>query len=480
MRLLRLSALMLVALVLLASPDEAAARSVAWDRYDVTLTLNDDGSYHVVERQEVEFTDGPFSFAFAEIPTTRVDDLVNVRVSEERDGQAIPYEEVGATRNDEEAETYVVEPSRDAMRITWYMPPTVDETRTFLLEYDVIGNLRVYADEQGQPRQQIWWTAISEEVTTIAPIREASFVVVLPSTVDPAAVILSGPGEDEAAAHTEDGRTFTWSAGRLDEGDSLEARLEFPAIVAAEAPAWQQADDDRRIREEEVEGRRTLINVIAFAAGLLTITAGGVGVYGLWYTRGRDPGVGAVASYLATPPDDLAPGAAGALIDEVVNPQDVIATLVDLGHRGVLRIEDAQTESLGGIFSSHDFRITRTDKKAALKPFEQSILTSILGKDEAGTSVQLSAVKQRFNASSEIIKDQLYDELVRHGYFTVSPETTRASWSRAGCFTIAGAVVVGFFTVGTLYRYTDLGMLPFIAIAVIGVVILLVAKAMPK
>jgi hypothetical protein len=129
MRLLRLSALLLAALFLLASPDGAAARSVAWDRYDVTLTLNDDGSYHVVERQEVEFTGGPFSFAFAEIPTTRVDDLVNVRVSEERDGTAIPYEEVGATRNDEEAETYVVEPSRDAIKITWYMPPTVDETR---------------------------------------------------------------------------------------------------------------------------------------------------------------------------------------------------------------------------------------------------------------------------------------------------------------------------------------------------------------
>jgi len=251
MRLLRLSALLLAAILLLVSPDEAAARSVAWDRYDVTLTLNDDGSYHVVERQEVEFTGGPFSFAFAEIPTTRVDDLVNIRVSEERDGSAVPYEEVGATRNDEEAETYVVEPSRGAIKITWYMPSTIDETRTFLLEYDVIGNLRVYADEEGQPRQQIWWMAISDEVTAIASIREASFTIQLPSAVEiPAegedeSIVLSGPGDDEVAAHTEDRRVFTWSESGLGDGERLEARLEFPALVAAEAPAWQQADDER-------------------------------------------------------------------------------------------------------------------------------------------------------------------------------------------------------------------------------------------
>jgi hypothetical protein len=176
-------------------------------------------------------------------------------------------------------------------------------------------------------------------------VREASFEVVLPTAVDPATVVLSGPGEDEAAAHTQDGRTFTWTTGRLGDGDSLEARLEFPAIVAAEAPAWQQADDERRIREEEVDGRRTLINVLAFAAGLLTITAGGVGVYGLWYTRGRDPGVGAVASYLATPPDDSGPRRGRGADRRGREPAGRDRDAGRPRHRGVVKIEDAQTEA---------------------------------------------------------------------------------------------------------------------------------------
>jgi hypothetical protein len=45
---------------------------------------------------------------------------------------------------------------------------------------------------------------------------------------------------------------------------------------------------------------------------------------------------------------------------------------------------------------------------------------------------------------------------------------------------VAGAIALGFLSVGALFRYTDLGIVPFVAVAVIGVVVMLVAKAMPK
>ena len=63
-----------------------------WKNYDVTLTLNQDGTFHVVERQVVDFTGGPFTYAFADIPLGRVDEITNVKVSEERTGRVVEYE----------------------------------------------------------------------------------------------------------------------------------------------------------------------------------------------------------------------------------------------------------------------------------------------------------------------------------------------------------------------------------------------------
>ena len=41
-----------------------------------------------------------------------------------------------------------------------------------------------------------------------------------------------------------------------------------------------------------------------------------------------------------TPPAGLRPGQIGTLIDEVANPVDVTATIIDLAVRGFLRIEE--------------------------------------------------------------------------------------------------------------------------------------------
>ena len=79
--------------------------------------------------------------------------------------------------------------------------------------------------------------------------------------------------------------------------------------------------------------------------------------------------IGAVAAYLATPPNDLAPGAAGALVDEEVHERDIVATLVDLGNRGVLRIKEVESGGFGGLFASKDFEISRTENTTQLRPF---------------------------------------------------------------------------------------------------------------
>ena len=170
--------------------------------------------------------------------------------------------------------------------------------------------LRVYDTETGV-RQQIWWTGINEDVTDVATVDFGSISIELPQAVPNLSdVVLDGPGSDDVEEHTEDGRVFTWTMENMGEGDTLWGRVEFPAMVNATAPAWQESVDEQRLREQDRESRDALRRLMMAGAGLLALTAGGVGVYGLWYMRGRDPGIGEVASYLSEPPDDLPPGAA--------------------------------------------------------------------------------------------------------------------------------------------------------------------------
>ena len=59
---------------------------------------------------------------------------------------------------------------------------TREGTRTFIIEYDAIGALRVYPDNL-PPVQHIWWTAIAKEATEIAPVRASTVTSNLPEAV---------------------------------------------------------------------------------------------------------------------------------------------------------------------------------------------------------------------------------------------------------------------------------------------------------
>lgn len=450
----------------------ATAKTVAWLSYDVDLTLQDDGSFRVEELQTVYFSGGPFSFAFAEIPLTRVDAITNIEVTEIRDGESIPYRQ----SNSENQETFSVEQTSSAITINWSMPTTFNEPRTFLLAYDVIGGLRVYESESG-PRQQIWWTAIAEDVTDIAAINSASFEIHLPAPVEPHQIIIDGPGPDEPSAHSADGQNYLWTEAGMGSGDSLEARIEFPALVNATVPSWQQADDDRRLREQDRNARQALLKIIMAAAGVLFGVAGGVGLFSLWYSKGRDPGVGVIAEYLSEPPDDLPPGAAGALVDEYVNQRDIVATLTDLGHRGVLSITETKS---GSVFARRDFEIELKQAVNGLRPFERAFVTAIMGSGEVGSKVQLGSAKARFGQQVEQIEKQMYEELVKRGHFQVSPETTRSRYRRAATTALIIVAIIMVFFGGRLIGLSPWILIPICTVALVFGSLYIVAKVMPR
>jgi uncharacterized protein (TIGR04222 family) len=453
-------------------------RAVEWNRFDVTLRLQPDGSFVVRERQEVEFRGGPFRTGWAELPLTNVVEIPRIAVGEEVDGTFQPFEYVVADEYEAEAGTFTVDDSSTALEIEYAYEPAEDETRIFVIEYLVIGALWVYPEDP--PVQQIRWTAIDDEVTAVAPVREATFTVVLPQPVSLDQVEIEGDADGEPSEYSEDGQTFVFTKQDLEEGDRFEVWLQFPAVANAAPAPWQERADEEAAEEEAREERSALLNLMFLLAGLLLAVVGGLGIYGLWYGRGRDPHEGLVADFLPQPPDDLPAGAAGALLDERVDEQDAVATMLDLAHRGAIKLEEIPGEGVLGIGSGRDFKLTLLKADLAMRPLQQDLLKALFPDQKDGTETKLSEVKPRFDAHRDELAEDIYAELVDRGYFARSPEATRRSWQSGTRIGLIAAIIVGIGVCVAFVGDAGLVVLPVAVAIVLAFVLYRLSGAMPQ
>lgn len=472
-------ALMLVCQLVVAvrAPDATAARSVEWSRFDVAIKLLTDGKLSVTETQVIDFEDGPFTAGSRNIPMGKVDGISNVRISEIVGDQKLPYKEVSSF--DREPGTYTVTETSSELLINWGFNPTTNASRTFEITYLVEGAVRNYPNED-PPNQQIWWTAISSELTNTAPVLESTTTITLPQAVD-AAQVVAGTENLPIEPITSDNQTWTWSATDLTSGDDLTVRLQFPPLVNVATPSWQARDDEQRVQDEANDERSAIYNLGFLVLGGLGAIVGGIALYGLWYTKGRDPQVGPVAAFLAQPPGDLPPGAVGVLLDEVADQRDVVATLVDLGNRGVIKLEESRSEGLLGIGSSSDYDITLVQAPESLRPFEKTLLVSLFGTElEQGKKVKMSEAGERFRGSSDKIKDQLYDEVVNRKFFDADPDAVRKRYQSMGIGALIVAVLLGCVGISFLSTGASLIWLPVIVLVILAVILIVISSRMPK
>jgi hypothetical protein len=219
-----------------ATPQATPEPAVRWASYDVALDVGD-GAIDVTETQVVVFR-GAFRTGFATIPLREGDriDAVHVGVGIGAGGAPVAFRHVPADRYREAAGTYTLNERAGEVEIDYAFEPTgiandADaNTRVIVLEYTMRGAIRE-VEGSGERLQEIWWTAISTDVTSIAPVARASVSIALPEpvTVDDVA---AEPSWDET-----DGQVFTWRSANLGPGDALEVRLRFPALSGSATPA---------------------------------------------------------------------------------------------------------------------------------------------------------------------------------------------------------------------------------------------------
>ncbi len=371
--------LLLAFLVALPTGSRAESKSFYWERFDVEITINPDGTFWVVETQVINFTSGTFHYGYRNIDLSRVEKITDVQVW--GDGEA--YEASGS----ELPNTFYTEHEGGDLYIYWYFEPT-NGRHTYNIRYLVHGGLRYY--DEGD---QLWWKAVPPDL--MATVQASQVVVRLPQ----------GAVAEKTAAYGVDSqiqgegtRQVTFVANQpISPGTAFEVRVQFPhGVVSGSAPLWQIAED-----------RKPIINLGVLVLSLLILGVGIVGLILLWYFRGRDPAVKLPADILTEPPSDDPPGVVGTLVDERADTKDIIATLVDLARRGYLVIEEGEPVSLFGLrLKSSELIYRRTDKPTGdLLPYEQILLDRLFSHHTVRSQSDLN---ERFYRYIPAIQKALY------------------------------------------------------------------------
>ena len=169
------------------------------------------------------------------------------------------------------------------------------------------------------------------------------------------------------------------------------------------------------------------------------------------------------------PPDKLRPGQVGTLWDEVANPLDVTATIIDLAVRGYLRIDEIAKQ---GWFGKPDWTLVKLKDDGKLKRYEAVLFNALFeGRDQ----VKLSDLKNTFATELKKVQDALYEDAVEQGWFHARPDKTRTKWQVLGVLAVVAAVGIAVL----LAVFTHAGLLG-IPLVIGAIVLLWGAKRMPR
>lgn len=413
-------------------------------RRDADITLLANGDAQFVETWQMRFTGSPFREATRTFALMRVDELSDWSVGE--GVQQYEQREAGESPN-----TFLVSKasSGSPMTLRWYFAPATNETRTFTIRYIARGVVR-----QSAHGDAFFWTFI--ESAHAYAITNARVVIHLPGDFDVSQVAASVAPPIGAGA-VVDGKTLEFTGGPFPANTEWAIRADFPhGAITADAPRWQF-----------IEERQPIFNLIAVFLALVILIGGLAGVFLVWYNRGRDRAVGVIAEYYTSPPENIPPGMAGALIDERVDLQDLVATIVDLAQRGFIRI----AEITSGVQT-----YTRLDAdKKSLRVYESTLLDKIFREDD---QVRAADVGKTFR--SKDLQEVVYYEMVGAGWFTAHPGRARGLFAAAGGLATLFVCVCGFGAYALVSDYAPLAILVWFALGIVALAPIAFAPFMSK
>lgn len=328
-----------------------ADKSYKMENVSIVADLSADGSMAVSEARTYRFK-GRFKFAYRTFPLDSRISYEDFQVSE--NGQ--PY----LLADSKEPGTYTVITDDQEIEVRWYYRAR-SETRTFVVDYSVIGAVERFRDGA-----VLYYKFVGDDFRKYT--KNLEITVNPPEPVDQWKIRQWAHGPLWGSSATSSQGVVSAICENLPKKQFFELRILYPAEIFTEVPqgleyiageitaeegAWAEEANQRReqarIDDEALDKRKS---IGAWVLPIFVLLAA------VWFFRiatqyGTRPTVPAVPSSSGNVPSDLPPAIVGYLINSRnVGASSIMATLMDLARRGFLEFREEQ--ELGRNFLGHE------------------------------------------------------------------------------------------------------------------------------
>ena len=409
-------------LMLLFIPLGLAEKDYYWESIDSQVSIRDDGSLDVVETQTFVFT-GPFTYAYRYFHYDEIDAIENIHVYE----------------GDDEITSVDVYKEGDFLVVRWGYD-AADETRTFRLEYTLLG-----AISEDDERQDLFYTAVFKDHEK--PVETATLTVRFPSDV----VVSDLKIETVPATLAEvvDARTVRMEVEDLAPYEVFDVKLNFPALVALPTLALY-----------------VIILVVLFIFVILAVPIMAfVRAKKVHDQFGKDPTIRDGDSRLAQL-RLLKPAVVGTIMDDTAGIKEIMATVIDLAQRGYIFIQE-EKKGLWG----KDFTLSLMKSESSLALYEKEVLNAIFSTKK---SVKLSELKNIFYTKIPKLEKLMYNQAMDHKLYDKNPNTVRRSYMLGAgkyVFALVVAGLIGFSN--TSFLVVAFGIFAPVVLLIYGMIIYL-------
>ncbi len=413
------------------------AKSYYYHLIEVDITVNQDSTFDVVERQTYKL-DGSFGYFYRDIELKGLDHISDIKVFDSDD-------------NELEEDEYDLSYNGNRRHIQWNFNRRDfnDELKSWTVAYKVHGGLGFFKNYD-----ELYWNAIFADRTV--KVLFADVRVHLPENVEKSEIgqkIFIGQSGDTAESSNyeilSDG-VLRYMGVNLNLGEYL-------TIVAS----WPKG-----LIEKPFLYRNQTINWIALLLALILPFSIIRRSYRDWKEKGKDPKIDKTVIAQYEPPQDLTPGVVGILDDQRFSVKEVTATLVDLAVRGYIKIKEGEKKFLG----QREYIFEKLKEGDDLKTFEKRVMKGmfvgsslkignigeifkvILNKEKRDkflkkptqekNIISSNDLRNKFYKSLKEIKEELHKEAVKTGYLTGNIENIRKKFqSKYGVLVISGIVM---------------------------------------
>lgn len=383
------------------------------NEFNADIAISADGTF-VVEERIVYVFDQERHGIIREIKTIKKNDegkkyKINIEVLAVTDENEIPYKYTVSEKGD-----YLVMKVGDPEAY-------VSGTRVYVLTYRVSGGLLYFSDHD-----ELYWNLTGNEWKV--PIESATAIVTAEfkenKGIEEVTDLVCYTGEAGSTAQgckkerTGEGLEFDTDF-ILSTGEGLTFAVSFPKGLVTENYGEFVTD---------YSGVWKYVLAIYLIGGYIVLP---LFLFWLWYTKGRDPKVGPVVRVFDPPKNKvgrrLTPVELGALVDEVVNPRDISAEIIDLAVNKYLIIKEHPKKLVGLIAGEIEFMQGEKIHEFKNLPKHQQELIEAFGLDNKA-SVKLSALKDPFAKKIENFEKSIYESMVSGGFFPESPAKLRTKY----------------------------------------------------